>query len=229
MNRGAILFGLLCFIAGLIFGVLLTLYFTPQTVEQQHASAELIRAQARIKEAEAEQMRIDARAAEMALPTLASVKVVSAWLTLLVVPSAAVVVCLVAVLWYRRSHTLPDARPVSVLSPGPTFAREEPRQKSFVYVRSASTGEKNKRDLQDVREFLERGAVMGFSRADWVGHNIHFGSGHDCTRTRYDELIQMCNRANVIEPEGKTWRLACSLDEALDCFSDGESIDAEAN
>jgi len=124
---------------------------------------------------------------------------------------------------------LPDARPVSVLSAGPTFAREEPRQKSFVYVRSASTGEKHKRDLQDVREFLERGAVMGFSRADWVGHNIHFGSGHDCTRTRYDELIQMCNRANVIEPEGKTWRLACSLDEALDCFSDGESIDAEAN
>lgn len=222
MTRSAIVFGVVCFVLGLTIGILATLYLSPSTPAQQDARAQLIVAQAKKLEAEAEQMRVDAKAEEVALQSVATVKVVSAWVNLFAVPGGVGFICLVVALWFRRSATESQVvQPIGQL-PVTNFAKEQPATKNFVYVHGGGT-QKVDRDLQDVREFLERGAVAGFARADWVGRNITFKSGHTCTRTRYEQLRDVCLRANVLTEEGNTVALACPLAEALDCFSDGES------
>lgn len=223
ISRAAVIFGVFCFVLGLFVGVLLTLYLTPTTPQMQDAHAALIRAQALVKEAEAERLRVEARADELALAQTAQVKVLAAWVNVFVVPVAALCVGVAALAYVRRQVAPAPLRPVGVLSAMPLD--REPVSKQFVYVRG-NTNEKGKRDLQDVREFIERGAVNGFARADWVGRGLRFRSGHECTRARYEELREMCLRANVLEPDGNTYRLACTVAEALDAFSDGEH-DAE--
>jgi hypothetical protein len=105
--------------------------------------------------------------------------------------------------------------------PAPTFANAGGDGLRFVYVKQA--GEANTeaaRDLADVREFITGAKVRGLARRAWLG--VRFASGHECTRTRYDELIRTCERAGVLCRDGQSWKLAVSEAEALDAFGVGE-------
>jgi len=61
------------------------------------------------------------------------------------------------------------------------------------------------RDKCDMREMIERGAVIGFSRADWINHK--FASGHDGGRERYDDMIRVLVAGKKIVREKNAWRL----------------------
>lgn len=222
MTRTAFVFGLFCFIIGLAIGVLVTLYLVPTTPKYQDAQAALILASAKVKEAEAERLKIDARADELALQQTVRVKVIGAWVNVFAIPGAAVVVALACFFALRR-HPLPaPVVPVGVLPATALGFDRDQVDPTLVWVRHSQT-DRAKRDLQDVREFIERGAVNGFARADWVGRDIRFTSGHKCTRTRYEALIEAGLKANVLQVKGNSHELACSVADALDCFSDGEN------
>ena len=108
--------------------------------------------------------------------------------------------------------------------PAPTFAnaKDGPGENlRLVYVKQP--GEANTeagRDLADLREFITGAKTRGLARRAWMG--VRFASGHECTRTRYDDLIRKCERAGVICREGQSWRLAVSEAEALDAFGIGD-------
>lgn len=92
-------------------------------------------------------------------------------------------------------------------------AIEAPKEKLHpIFVQGQSTSEAD-RDICDLREFVERGALVGFARSSWLGHK--YESGHDGTRERFERLTDICIQAGVIEPTGKTHRLAVSADQAL--------------
>jgi hypothetical protein len=105
--------------------------------------------------------------------------------------------------------------------PAPSFASPAGDNLRLVYVKQAGgANSEAARDLADVREFIKGASVRGLSRRSWVGHT--FASGHDCTRSRYDGLVEKVVRAGVIERDGQSWRLAVSEREALDAFGVGE-------
>jgi hypothetical protein len=229
MNKSLIAYGLACFVVGIVIGVLVTLYMIPTTPKYQDAQAALIMAQAQVKEAEAERLRLEARADEQALAQTVQARVISTWVNIIVVPLAAVVVAVATFVWVNRKPVEPAATPSGML---PQMALDHPPvvpgsiRKAMVYVHS-NNNDRVKRDLQDVREFIELGAVRGFARSTWVGKDFHFKTGHECTRTRYEELRQVCVDANVLAEEGGTFKLRCSVADALDCFSDGERDEPE--
>jgi hypothetical protein len=104
--------------------------------------------------------------------------------------------------------------------PAPTFANSGEGMR-FVYVKQAGAANTQAgRDLSDLREFITGAKTRGLSRRAWLG--VRFASGHDCTRTRYDDLIRKLERAGVICREGQSWRLAVSEAEALDAFGIGD-------
>lgn len=104
--------------------------------------------------------------------------------------------------------------------PAPTFASGgAPGGLRMVYVKQGNGTSEAQRDLQDLREFIQGAGVRGLARRAWMGQ--HFSSGHECTRARYDELIQHCEKAGVIKHEGQTWMLSVSESEALDAFGIG--------
>jgi len=97
----------------------------------------------------------------------------------------------------------------------------------LVYVkRPGNSGSEAARELQDLREFLQRGSEIGFARSNWIGHA--FQSGHRGTRARYDDLISKCKQAAVIGESGQSWVLAVSLSDALDSFGVGDKDQAES-
>lgn len=106
--------------------------------------------------------------------------------------------------------------------PAPTFANANGGDGlRFVYVKQAAAANTEAgRDLADLREFITGAKVRGLVRRAWLG--LRFASGHECTRTRYDELIRQCERAGVICREGQSWKLAVSEAEALDAFGVGD-------
>lgn len=105
--------------------------------------------------------------------------------------------------------------------PVPSFGGAGEAGPRFVYVKNGAAGvTEAQRDLQDLKEFLQGASVRGLSRRAWMGH--HFGSGHDCTRSRYDDLIHKCQKANVITNDSNGWALAVSESEALDAFGVGQ-------
>jgi len=109
--------------------------------------------------------------------------------------------------------------------PAPTFARSGEGLR-FMYVKQpVEANIEAGRDLAELRELIAGAKVRGLSRRAWLG--MRFASGHECTRTRYDDLIRKCERAGVLCREGQSWRLAVSEAEALDVFGvgdkDGES------
>jgi len=106
--------------------------------------------------------------------------------------------------------------------PAPTFANSgDARSVRFVYVKQAGAANTEAgRDLSDLREFISGAKVRGLARRTWLG--LRFASGHECTRTRYDDLIRKLERASVICREGQSWRLAVSEAEALDAFGIGD-------
>jgi hypothetical protein len=89
---------------------------------------------------------------------------------------------------------------------------EAPERNHLIFVQGQTQSEGD-RDLCDMREFVERGALVGFARSVWLGHK--YESGHDGTRERYERLIDICTQAQVLEASGKTNRLAVPVDQAL--------------
>jgi hypothetical protein len=227
MNRATILFGLFCLVVGMVLGALIAVYFIPTTPKYQDAQAALILAQAKVKEAEAERLKVDARADELALAQTVEMRVASMWVNAIVVPLAAVVMALACVVALRRKPEPPAAQPVGRLPMMPAMGYDQPpatkSAAQFIYVRG-NGNDRELRDIKDVREFLERGASLSFARATWVGVGFRFSkSGHPCTRERYEALRKMAVDANVLENIDGTYKLKCSLADALDCFSDGET------
>lgn len=117
-----------------------------------------------------------------------------------------------------------QARQVAPVFANTTGAPAAPR---FVYVKApgAQYTEEN-RTLSDVREFVEGAELRGLGRRAWLGYR--FRSGHECTRARYDELIDMLKRAGVITPAGQSWRLAVPAAEALGAFGVGRLDEQDA-
>ena len=118
----------------------------------------------------------------------------------------------------------PFIRPVDpallASTPSPSAgAIAAPKEKlHMVYVQGQGVSEAD-RELCDLREFVERGALQGFTRQLWLGHK--YQSGHDGTRERYDKLVDIATQAGVLEPSGRTWRLAVSQEQAVDALNLG--------
>jgi len=110
---------------------------------------------------------------------------------------------------------------VSGRLPVPTFDHVATDPLRMVYVKQpGGANSEAARDLADLRDFITGAGVRGLARRAWLGH--HFASGHECTRTRYDDLVRKCERASVLDHDGQSWRLAVSEIEALDAFGLGE-------
>lgn len=118
---------------------------------------------------------------------------------------------------------------VETLAPAsaPTFASERAPMSStrFVYVKAPRGNSERERDLADLREFIQAAAVRGLGRRSWMGYK--FRSGHECTRGRFDALIERLKGAGVLIAEGQSWSLAVSESEALDAFGLGERDEPE--
>lgn len=124
----------------------------------------------------------------------------------------------------RETVTTPAGVPPPALtaeappSPAPKIAAPGSEKLHVVYVQGQGVSEAD-RDLMDLREMVERGALSGFARANWLGHK--FASGHDGTRERYDWLIDTLSQAQVIAPAGRSWRLAVDVSQAIDALNLG--------
>jgi hypothetical protein len=117
-----------------------------------------------------------------------------------------------------RVESAPVTGTVTVV-PKDKPAIEAPKEKlHLVYIQGQSVSEAD-RDLVDLREFVERGALEGFTRQLWLGHK--YQSGHDGTRERYDHLVDVCTQAGVLEAAGRTWRMAVPVDQAVDALNLG--------
>jgi hypothetical protein len=116
------------------------------------------------------------------------------------------------------------ALPVPTFGDGVVFAKEvaaAPRAVNgdklrFVYVQKGEGVTEAARDLADLREFIELTPVKGLARRMWLQH--HFNSGHDCTRARFDALIDKLRKANVIIQAGQSWKMNVSVESALAAF-----------
>lgn len=114
--------------------------------------------------------------------------------------------------------------PVPTFGDGVVFAKEVAAAPTgangdrlrFVYVQKGEGVSEAARDLADLREFIELTSVKGLSRRMWLQH--HFNSGHDCTRARFDALIEKLRKANVIIPSGQSWKMNVSVSSALAAF-----------
>lgn len=109
------------------------------------------------------------------------------------------------------------------LAPG--FASDKGQAPRFVYVKQPRGNTQAERELADLREFILGAEVRGLSRRAWLGYK--FKSGHECTRSRFDDLVSKLKRSGVVVAEGQGVRLVVPVAEALDAFGLGE-LDGQA-
>lgn len=116
--------------------------------------------------------------------------------------------------------------PVPGLQLAPGFASDKPTTAPrFVYVKQPRGNTQAERELADLREFILGAEVRGLSRRAWLGYK--FKSGHECTRSRFDDLVSKLKRSGVVVAEGQGVRLVVPVAEALDAFGLGE-LDGQA-
>jgi hypothetical protein len=81
-----------------------------------------------------------------------------------------------------------------------------------MFMQGSGMKEKD-RDLLDLREMIERGSVIGFSRESWLDKPL--ASGHLCRRKRYDKMIEILTKVGVLQADGNTKKMVLSVDNAL--------------
>ncbi len=65
-------------------------------------------------------------------------------------------------------------------------------------------------------EFIQRGAVLGFSRKAWAG--LKFEDGSRCSQSLWAALSKTARDANILVEDGGRWKLRASVKETLNAL-----------
>jgi hypothetical protein len=90
----------------------------------------------------------------------------------------------------------------------------------LVYVNDARRAQRDRREteLSELREFIQRGWLLGLSREKWLGTTFSC-TGRRCSKSYWMTLVDRLSQAQVIEPKpGGGYQPIVTVDVALEVF-----------